>query len=160
MSSEIPDVTSDRYDTENSDLTAVKNDDQTTNHDDVHLRAAALNQDDIDSTPDLVPVKDHPLAQAKLTQSNTSLLSIKSNTTYEDEDLLGSWIYLKPVGLYNDSVDEENVVMVVADATCAQVSFFLYPLLVLTRLLSQLVLVPLLLFQIATGHLCMDLYNW
>ena len=171
MSSEIPDVTSDRYDTENSDLTAVKNDDQTTNHDDINLRA--LNQDGIDSAPDLVPVKDHPLAQAKLTQSNTSLLSvktnstqprsansttsllsIKSNTTDEDEDLLGSWIYLKPVGLYNDSVDEENVVMVVADATCARVSFFLYPLLVLTRLLSQLVLVPLLLFQI------LDTYAW
>ena len=165
MPGEIPDTTSDGYDTKNYDAYDSTAYDQTTNHHNANPRAT--NQDD---PPDLTPAMDHPLAQAKLTQSNTSLLSvksqpksahsttsllsIKSNTTDDDEDLLGSWIYLKPVGLYNESVDEENVVMQVADATCARVSFFLYPLLVLSRLLSQLILVPLLLFQI------LDTYAW
>ena len=172
MSGKICDTISDCYDTEgNYDSTAVKNDDRTTYNHDVNLRAT--NQDDKNLTLDLTPAMDHPLASAKLTQSDTSLLSVKSNScqpnstqsttsllsvksnsTDKEEDLLASWISLKPVGLYNESVDEENVVMLIADATCARFSFFLYPMLVLTRLLSQLVLVPLLLFQI------MDTYAW
>ena len=164
MSNEIPD-------TENNDSTAAKNDKQTTYSHDINLRAT--NQDDKDLTTDLIPAMDHPLAGTKLTQSNSSLLSVKSNSTQpnsahsttsllsgksnsadEEDDFLASWVNLKPVGLYNESVDEENVVMVIADATCARVSFFLYPMLVLSRLLSQLVLVPLLLFQI------LDTYAW
>ena len=143
---EISDTTN-YCDTENYDTydtTAGNNNDQTTSHHDKNLTTLNL---------DLAPATNHPLAQAKLTQSNTSLLSIKSKTT-DDEDLLGSWVHLKPVGLYNESIDGENVVLQVADVTCARVSFFLHPLLVLCRLLSQLILVPLLLFQI------LDTYSW
>ena len=133
------------YNTESCDAsesTVTKNHDAPTN--------CHINQDSLPAISELSPAMDHPLSQAK----STSLLSVKSNSADEEEDLLASWINLKPVGLYNESVDEENVVMVVADATCARVSFFLYPMLVLCRLLSQLVLVPLLLFQI------LDTYAW
>ena len=120
----------------------IKNDNAPTDH--------HTNQDSTPTISELTPATNLPLCQVK----SASLLSVKPNSANEEEDLLASWINLKPVGLYNESVDEENVVMVVADATCARVSFFLYPLLVLTRLLSQLVLVPLLLFQI------LDTYAW
>ena len=166
MSGKISYTMSDCSDTENNDSTAAKNDEQTTYSHDINFRTT--NQDDKDLTSDLIPAIDHPLKS----QSNTSMLSVKSNSTRpnsaqstatlssvksnstDEEDLLASWVHLKPVGLYNESVDEENVVMVIADATCARVSFFLYPMLVLCRLLSQLVLVPLLLFQI------LDTYAW
>ena len=128
------------------DTTAANNSDQVTSHHDTNLTASNL---------DLTPDTSHPSAQAKLAQSNTSLLSYSTlPKSTKSEDLLGSWVHFKPVGLYDESIDEENVVMQVADATCARVSFFLYPLLVLCRLLSQLVLVPLLLFQV------LDTYSW
>ena len=160
---EISDTTSycNAEDHDTFDTTAANNNDQTTSHHDTNLTT---------SNWDVAPATSHPLAQAKLTQSNNSLLSVKSNSTLpkslnsaslsiksnttDDEDLLEFWMHLKPVGLYNESIDEENMVMQVADATCARVSFFLYPLLVLCRLLSQLILVPLLLFQI------LDTYSW
>ena len=169
MSGKISDTISGCDDTENNDSAAAENDEQTTYSHDINLRAT--NQDDKDLTSDLIPAMDHPL---KLTQSNSSMLSVKSNSTppnsslaqstatlssvkstsTDEDDFLASWVSFKPVGLYNEPVDEENVVMVIADATCARVSFFLYPVLVLSRLLSQLLLVPLLLFQI------LDTYAW
>ena len=141
MSGKISDTMSDCSDTENNDSTAAKNDEQTTYSHDINFRTT--NQDDEDLTSDLIPAIDHPLKS----QSNSSMLSVKSNSTRpnsaqstatlssvksnstDEEDLLASWVSLKPVGLYNESVDEENVVMVIADATCARVSFFLYPML-------------------------------
>lgn len=114
------------------------------------------NEDSTTATLELSPDKHHSLAEAKSMQSTSSMLSVKSNFSADNEkDLMSSWIHLKPVGLYNESTDgEENMAMQVADATCARVSFFLYPLLVITRLVAQLVMVPLLLFQI------IDTYTW
>jgi len=60
--------------------------------------------------------------------------------------VFGSWVDLRPQGLYTD-IGEDNTAWLVADVTCASFGFFLYPFLIAVRLLAQLGLVPLLLFQ-------------
>jgi len=73
--------------------------------------------------------------------------------TDKKSSFCGSWVDLRPEGLYTD-ISEDNTAWLVADVTCASVGFFLYPFLVILRLLAQLALIPLLLLQI------LGTYSW
>ena len=90
------------------------------------------------------------------TKDNNSTSSMTDNDSDSDESnsFLRSWVDLRPEGLYTDMDEEDNIVIKAADVTCASVGFFLYPFLVVVRLLAQLALVPLLSFQ-ALGD-----YSW
>ena len=104
-----------------------------------------------DSTLGPASGTQHPTGVARLSLSNAS---VKSDATESDE----------PDGPITNFTDTHTVpvdwaettedVLQVTDPKCAQVSFFFYPILVMTRLLTQLALVPLLLFQ------TLDTYAW
>ena len=92
------------------------------------------------------------------TNSNSSHLGLTSGSDDDDENkqkgFLGSFVDLRPEGLYTDIDEQDNIVIMAADVTCAGVGFFLYPILVILRLFAQLALVPLLLFQV------LGTYSW
>ena len=86
-------------------------------------------------------------ALTRLSSQNSDNEDDDNNDDNDDKNsFYGSWIDLRPEGLYTD-IDEDNTAWLVADVTCASVGFFLYPFLVIVRLLAQIALIPLLLFQ-------------
>jgi len=84
--------------------------------------------------------------------NSTSSITDNDSDSNESNSFLRSWVDLRPEGLYTDIDEEDNIVIKAADVTCASVGFFLYPFLVVVRLLAQLALVPLLSFQVLEGY--------
>jgi len=100
-----------------------------------------------------------PLAATSLSSPDGSIhfphAKVAASNDAGNDDTKGffqSFIDLRPEGLYTDNDEEDNIVMKVADTTCASVGFFLYPILVALRLLAQLALIPLILFQVLGAY--------
>lgn len=51
-----------------------------------------------------------------------------------------------------EHMDEEDFAMRTADMACASIAFFLYPFLLITRLMAQVSLIPLLILQVLDTH--------
>jgi len=92
-------------------------------------------------------------------KSPTSDLTSGSDDDDEEKSFLRSWVDLRPEGLYTDMHEQTNIVMKVADVTCASIGFFLYPILVVLRLCAQLALVPLLMFQVIGSYIWICVTN-
>jgi len=93
------------------------------------------------------------------TTSKSSGSDDDDNDDDDDDDdkkksFISSFVDLRPEGLYTDIDEEDNIVIIAADLTCAGVGFLLYPFLIALRLFAQLALVPLLLFQV------LGTYSW
>jgi len=51
------------------------------------------------------------------------------------KSFISSFVDLRPEGSYTNIDEEDNIVIIAADLTCAGVGFFLYPFLIALRLL-------------------------
>ena len=101
----------------------------------------------------------NPTGSFSLSESSLNIPPKKSTNDDDDDDsnedsksFLQSFLDLRPEGLYIDNDEEDNIVMKVADTTCASVGFFLYPFLIVLRLIAQLTLIPLILFQVLGSY--------